>query len=372
MTDERANPTPASEKRRHALFAGGGSAGHVYPGLAVAENLSQRGWTVSWAGRAVGIERGLVERAGVSYLEISATPLVGQGLVGKVRGLLTLLRSAWRGRRLVRRTGADVTVGTGGYVSAPVVLGARLAGVPSLLIEPNARAGAANRFLSRWASSAAVAYDESHRDFQCAVQTTGTPVRAAFFSSSERETQGALTLLIVGGSQGARQINELMPALLERLASVAVDLRVIHQTGAGNPDSVEADYRGRDLGSITVEVVDFLDDMPAILRAADLVVSRAGAITLAEICAAGLPSILLPLDEAAGHQFDNAHRLEAGGAALVFACDDGTLDALTDSLGGLLADRGRLVAMGTAARSLAVEDAARRIADLAESLGEAA
>ncbi|MCZ6725820.1 MAG: undecaprenyldiphospho-muramoylpentapeptide beta-N-acetylglucosaminyltransferase [Acidobacteria bacterium] len=372
MNDEPYSNGASSDRHRHVLFAGGGSAGHVFPGLAVAEVLAARGWVVSWAGRPAGMERELVEGVGLHYAALPAAPLVGQGVRGKLGSLLTLVLAAWRGRRLIRQLGADVVVGTGGYVSAPAVLGAKLGGRPSLLLEPNARAGAANRLLSRWASAAAVAFVEAEEDFACRVETTGTPVRAGFFDRSEGRLEAAPTVLIVGGSQGARQINELLPPAIERLGARLPRLRVRHQTGAGNVDSVRVDYTQRKLDDVELEVVAFLEDMPAVLGAADLVVSRAGAVTLAEICAAGRPSVLMPLRQAGDHQLDNARRLAVAGAAIVLEDGDASVDGIFEALAGLLGDRERLTAMSDAASALAVDDAAERIADLIHELAEAA
>lgn len=372
MDDEPQSTPSTPDRERHALVAGGGSAGHVFPGLAIAEVLAARGWTVTWTGRPTGMERTLVEGAGTPYVPLPAAPLVGQGVVGKVRALSTLLVSSWRGRRLVRELGAGIVVGTGGYVSAPAVLGARLGGVPSLLLEPNARAGAANRFLSRWATRAAVAFDGAAQDFACPVETTGTPVRAAFHRSSAAENRPRPTLLVVGGSQGALQINELMPPVVELLAGRIEGLHVLHQTGADHLERVRADYGRRRLGGVELETVAFLEDMPAAMAAADLVVSRAGAITLAEICAAALPAVLVPLRHAGGHQLDNARGVESVGGAVVLTDDEATSERMKETLLELLNDRGRLAAMSGAADALAVPDAARRIADLVEVLEEAA
>jgi UDP-N-acetylglucosamine--N-acetylmuramyl-(pentapeptide) pyrophosphoryl-undecaprenol N-acetylglucosamine transferase len=372
MDDERRQSHTDSDRKRQVLFAGGGSAGHVFPGLAVAELLASGGWAVTWAGRVAGMERVLVERRGVAYVALPAAPLVGQGWVGKARALSTLLASAWRGRRLVRRLAAAVVVGTGGYVAAPAVLGARLARCPTLLLEPNARAGAANRFLSRWADLGAVAFADTARDLRCPVEVTGTPVREAFFAAAPRPAGGSPSLLVLGGSQGAREINEALPAVVGALAAVGHHLRVVHQAGDGKEVAVRAVYAGLDRGAVEVEVVPFLEDMPAAVAASDLVVSRAGAITLAEICAAGRPAVLLPLREAAGHQLDNARRMESAGAAWVVIGGGSTAAAVTAAVEALLGDPARRAAMGAAARGLARRDAAVRIAALVERLGAAA
>jgi UDP-N-acetylglucosamine--N-acetylmuramyl-(pentapeptide) pyrophosphoryl-undecaprenol N-acetylglucosamine transferase len=327
---------------------------------------------VMWTGRAEGMERSLVAAEGIGYVALAAAPLVGQGIGGKLKSLGLLAVSAWRGRRLVRRLDARVVIGTGGYVSAPAVLGARLAGRPTLLLEPNARAGAANRMLARWASAAAVAFGEAAGDLSCRAEATGTPVRRGFFEQAARPAGGSFALLVLGGSQGAQQINELVPAALEGLTGSVPALSVRHQAGAAHFESVRADYARRDLGAIEVEVVPFLADMPSALGAADVVISRAGAITLAELCAAGRASILVPLRQAGDHQLDNARRLEEAGSAVVLVDDSVAVAGLSEALRRLLTDPERLAAMGRAAHTLASADAALRIADLVDQLEEAA
>ncbi len=368
-------PNPQVRPPRHALLAGGGSGGHVYPGLAVAEALVAEGWVVTWMGRPGGMERQLVERSGTPYVAVPAAPLVGKGLVRKLRALVTLLVSGLRARGVLRKLGADVVVGTGGYVCAPAVLGARIARIPSLLIEPNAAPGAANRFLSRWASLATLAYPGSEETLACRAEVTGVPVREEFFHVPPTHSDSQLRLLVVGGSQGAAQINTLLPPAIEALAAAGRELEVVHQAGAAHAEGVTADYAARDLGGIPVRVQGYFEDLASAMGEADLVVSRAGAITLAELCASGRPSVLVPLRIAGGHQLDNARRLEEAGASVVL---DGELDggagaeALAEVLGTLLEDSERRRRMSVAARDLAHEGAAQRIAELVSSLGEAA
>lgn len=357
---------------RNALVSGGGSGGHVFPGLAIAHELRERGWQVAWAGSEHGLEARLVPQRGVPYHALPSRPVVGQGLAGKARAALALARGAWHARRLVRHLDARVVVGTGGYASVPAVLGARLASRPTLLVEPNAAAGAANRWLSRLASAAVVAYDETTAQLRCPATVTGVPVRAEFFAAGEPPPVPPLSLLVVGGSQGARQLNELLPRALARL-DLDAELTVAHQAGARNVEDARAAYAAAGLpapassSSPRVEVVPFLDDMPAALGAAHLVVSRAGAITLAEICAAGRPALLVPIALAGGHQVDNARRLVAAGAAEMLPPEAGE-EELARLLASLLGDRGRLASMGRAARGLGRQGAAAAIADRVESL----
>ena len=290
--------------------------------------------------------------------------------------------SAVRAARLVRRLGARVVVGTGGYLAAPAIVGGWLARRPVLLLEPNAQAGVANRQLSRLAREAVLAYPSTAAMLHCPATVTGVPVRAAFFETRGDQPQEAskdrpLRLLVLGGSQGAAQLNRLMPRALARLEASSPDgpwLRVLHQAGPKHLDATREAYAAVDLPGIEVEVTTFLDDMPGAMHEHDVAVSRAGAITLAELCAAGLPSLLVPLALAGGHQRDNALALAAAGGALV-ADEELTDEALAAQLGGLLigpdAAAARL-AMASAARGLARGDAAAAIVDRVEALAEAA
>ena len=355
----------------HALLAGGGTGGHIFPALAVAEELAQRGWRVSFAGSETGLEARLVPGRGVSFHALPARPLVGRGLAGKVKALATLVSSGRAAARLIRKLEVDVVLGTGGYVSAPAVVGARLARRPILLLEPNARAGVANRWLSRWASAAAIGYPETAHDLKCPAWVTGVPVRARFFEvSAELPSLDSPRLLVLGGSQGAKQVNELLPEAARRLIERLPEVRIVHQAGGRNVDEAKAAYARAGVGEPHVEVVPFLDDVAGAMAASHLVVSRAGAITLAEICAAGRPSVLLPLAIAKGHQVENARLLaDAGAAELVLDAGAGKLGELLLALLASDSSLERLQRMGKAARSLARPQAVAEIADRLEILG---
>jgi len=376
QTGSRAVHTGLAGSSPHALLSGGGTGGHVFPGLAVATELGRRGWQVSWAGSENGIEAKLVGQRGLPFFPLPAQPLVGRGMFAKAGALFTALRSAFLARSLVRRTKTRVVVGTGGYASVPAVLGGRLAGRPVLLLEPNAEVGVANRWLSRLASEAVVAHGVAAKALHCPAQTTGVPVRAEFFQGDQELPPGPpWRLLVLGGSQGARQLNEALPQALARLQAAGMSLAVTHQTGDRHQEATEEAYRAVDLsaesgGSVGVEVVPFLDDMAGAMAAHHLVISRAGAITLAEVCAAGRPALLVPLTLAAGHQLANALRLAEAGAAEVLAQDAGAED-LAKLLHDLLQQPERLRGMAAAAKKLAWPDAAERIADRVEHLANA-
>lgn len=357
-----------------ALIAGGGSGGHVFPALAVGEELGRRGWRLGFAGVAGGMEERLVAERGLPFHPLPARPLLGRGPLDRLRALWTLVRSTLAARRLVHELGAAAVVGTGGYVSAPAVLGAALARVPALLVEPNAVAGLANRWLSRWAAEAAVAFESTIAGLRCPATVTGVPVRAAFAAlPAEAPTTGPLRLLVLGGSQGAQQLNRTVPAALAAAArrpGGLPEVSVLHQAGPSKVDDAAAAYEeaGQHRETSGAEIVPFIADTAAALGAAHLVISRSGAITSAEICTAGRASVLVPLTAAAGHQRHNAEALAAAGAAVVLPGERLTADELGDVLAALLTDRPRLAAMGRAARRLARPGAAAVIADRVEAL----
>ncbi len=316
------------------------------------------------------MEARLVPARGIPFHVLPARPLVGRGLLARTQALRVLAGSARQAARLIRGIGAHVVLGTGGYVSAPAVAGARLARRPVLLLEPNARAGVANRWLSPWAAAAAVGYHETAHDLKCPCYVTGIPVRSAFFAVPEALPPAENpSLLVLGGSQGAQQINQAMPAAAARLLEKLPALRILHQAGAKNVDEAREAYAKAGLGEPQVTVVPFLDDVAGAMAGSHLLVSRAGAITLAEICAAGRASLLIPLAIAQGHQVDNARLLAGAGAAEMIPSSELTPERLADVLAGLLSDVPRLARMGRQARSLARPRAVATIADHLEELG---
>lgn len=357
---------PGSPAPLHVLLAGGGTGGHVFPALALGAELLQRGWRVSFTGSAEGLEARLVGERGLPFFALPARPLRGRGAAERARSLATLARSTFAARRLVRRQRVDLVVGTGGYASAPAVLGARLARRPALLLEPNARAGLANRWLSRFAAGAAVAFDSAAADLACPAWKTGVPVRAEFFAVAPELPPGAPRLLVLGGSQGARSINRLLPVAVARLARRFPDLQVLHQCGAAHVGETTGAYLAAQ--TERVEVVPFLADVAGAMAAAHLVVSRAGALTVAEICAAGRPALLLPLGIAGAHQVENAQGLAAAGAARLLAPADLSAEALEAAVAELLGDPEALRRMALAARPLARPDAVAAIADRAAAV----
>ncbi len=288
--------------------------------------------------------------------------------VGLRRQLATLARlgpTLLRSLEIVKRFAPQIVVGLGGYSSGPVVAAARLRRVPAVLIEPNAVPGLTNRWLAPFCNGAAVAFESTAAHFRGRVRLTGIPIRQEFHRIRSRPGGNArLGVLIFGGSRGSRPINRLVSEALPALARLP--LEIVHQTG---PDDREAVERAYAEAGVAAQVVEFLHDMPARFERADLIVSRSGACTIAEITAAGRPSILIPFPQAADdHQTVNARALVQHGAALLVEQRTATPQSLADAVASLEADRPRLAAMGEAARSLARPDSSDRIVELLEEV----
>lgn len=365
---------PSSPVRR-VIVAGGGTGGHLYPGIAVARAMLRRdpGLRVSFVGTARGLEHRVVPAEGFELDLIRSAGLKGKSAGAVARGFGVLPLSAVDAWRVLMRRRPALVIGVGGYSSGPVVALAALRGTPTLLLEQNAMPGLANRLLARMVDGAAVTYEASLRWFHGHGVVTGNPVREAFLSVPARQPDGQRrTLLVFGGSQGARAINQAMVAAAPQLRELPGELAIVHQTGQADEASVRDGYRQ---AGLPADVHAFLDDMPARMAAADLVVCRAGATTLAEITAAGRAAVLIPLPSATDdHQRRNAAALGEAGAAEVLDQDGLTPQRLAAVIAALLADDSRRAAMAAAARTLARPDAAERIADRAFALmaGEAA
>jgi UDP-N-acetylglucosamine--N-acetylmuramyl-(pentapeptide) pyrophosphoryl-undecaprenol N-acetylglucosamine transferase len=348
---------------RTILIAAGGTGGHLFPGIAVADELRRRdpATRVVFVGTSRGLETRLLPRAGYELRLLPVLPLNRVGFVRLVKGVAALPWALLRAVGLVRRLRPAAILGVGGYAGGPVVLVAALLGVRSVILEPNARPGFTNRVLRPLVSRAACAYEEARRDFGKKGVLTGNPVRGGFAQLQPKLHAPPFTLLVFGGSQGSRVLNDAVVAALPQLPS-AERLRLVHQTGEAMRESVAAAYEraGR-----AAEVLAFLDDMERRLGDADLVVCRSGATTCAELLAAGRAAILVPFARAADdHQRTNARALAAAGAAHMLEESELTGASLAQAVAALLSQPSRLSAMEEAARRLARPDAAARVADL--------
>jgi UDP-N-acetylglucosamine--N-acetylmuramyl-(pentapeptide) pyrophosphoryl-undecaprenol N-acetylglucosamine transferase len=354
------------------LIAGGGTGGHVYPGLAVAQELRRRrpDATVTFVGTARGLEATIVPREGFALDVIRSAGLKGKSLVARSRGVGLLPVSARDAWRVISKRRPAIVIGVGGYSAGPVVLLAAWRGVPTMVLEQNAAPGLTNRWLARWVDAAAVNYDETLSYFRGKGFVAGNPVRPEFLDrrgDPEPETPpgGRRRLLVLGGSQGAHAINVAMVAAAPELVRTGV-IELVHQTGPRDVGMVREEYERR---GVPARVEAFLDPVVDAMRAADLIVCRAGATTLAELAALGRAAILVPLPTAADdHQRRNAQVVAAAGAAVVV--DEAEMSAATIGrlVSTLLTDADRLSAMGAAMRRFARPDAAGRIVDRALAL----
>lgn len=354
------------------LIAGGGTGGHVFPMIAVGEALARErpDVHVTYVGTGRGIEARVVPGVGGVLERLDVLPLRGRGLGGFVRGALRAVLVMREARRLVERLDPDVVFSVGGYAAGPVTLAAKSCGVPVTLMEPNAVLGFTNRLLSRLVQRAYVCFPETRRGFDPdVVRWTGVPLRKRF-EPMPYAPQGPVRVLVMGGSQGALALNEVLPRAFATLISEGQSLRITHQTGKGKDAQVHGLYGQLDLAE-HVRIVTFIDDVAAALGEADLVIERAGAGSLAELCAVGRPGLLVPYPHAADdHQRHNAESLARDGAAVCVVQRDATVERLTDELRGLLGDERRRRRMAERAAGRGRPEAARNIARDLLALGD--
>ena len=357
------------------VIAGGGTGGHLYPGIAVAHELRSRrpDADISFAGTARGIEARVIPREGFELDLLRSSGLKGKSIADRARGAALIplgLADAWR---IVSKRRPDLVIGVGGYSSGPVVMVAALRGVPTMLLEQNAVPGLTNRWLGRVVKAAAVTFDSTQAFFGSKAFVSGNPVRPEFFATTGPQQESGVDdqtsvtrVLVFGGSQGAHAINVAMVEAAAQLAAGGSHLRLVHQTGERDVEMVRTAYRQ---AGLQADVEPFLYDMGGQLGSADVIVCRAGATTLAEITAAGRAAILIPLPTATDdHQRRNAEALAAAGAANVLLQKDLTGPLLAQRLLALAGDPQRRRQMASAAKSLARPDAARLIVDRAIEL----
>jgi UDP-N-acetylglucosamine--N-acetylmuramyl-(pentapeptide) pyrophosphoryl-undecaprenol N-acetylglucosamine transferase len=347
-----------------AILAGGGTGGHVIPAIAIAQELQRRyGAECLFIGTARGLENRLVPAAGFPLKLVKVGALNRVSLATRLKTVFDLPRAILAAAGILNEFQPDVVIGVGGYASGPAMLASIVKHIPRVAFEPNVVPGFANRVVARFVSAAAVHFEQTAEYFHNAV-VTGVPVRPAFFQIPQKPyVSTSPTLLVFGGSQGARAINQVMIRSLPELTKRVPGLHLIHQTGERDYNEAQSAYAQ---AGVSAEVHKFIDDMPAFFARADLVLCRSGASTVAEIAAAGKPAVFVPFPLAADdHQRRNAEALERSGAAIVL--EETKLDEvwLVDTVSALLEDASMLRKMSDAARSMAHADAAKDIADLA-------
>ena len=357
------------------LVAGGGTGGHLFPGIAIAEEITRRGGgEVLFVGTSRGIETRAVPAAGYALETLEVSGLKRMGFAGTLRGLGRLPLAMVRSFAILRRFRPDVVVGVGGYASGPMVLAAALCRYPTAIQEQNSVPGITNRALGKLVSVIFIAFADAARFFPARkLARLGNPVRGKIVAALESAGHAAaaaetLRILVVGGSQGARAVSELVVGAAPLLAREGISFSIVHQTGTADLDRMTERYRALGLdGRVTVKA--FIDDMAAAYGAADLVIARAGALTLAELAIAGKAAILVPLPTAADdHQSKNAACFAESGAALLLDQRKASAADLAAVVKKLASDRDQRAAMSSAMRALARPRAAADIADRLEAL----
>jgi UDP-N-acetylglucosamine--N-acetylmuramyl-(pentapeptide) pyrophosphoryl-undecaprenol N-acetylglucosamine transferase len=347
------------------LFAGGGTGGHIYMALAIADCIlsSTPSTKVLFAGATEGLESQIVPRSGYQLETIDIGGLKSVGIKKTLMTFFQLLPGMFKASRIVRDFNPSIIVGVGGYASGLFMLAGRLKQIPLLLIEPNAYPGMTNRIVARWVDKAVVAYEETARWFGEKATLSGIPVRKEFFDIAPvTDAQGPLRLLVFGGSRGSVPINTLVCEALPHLDQESV--KIVHQTGLADYDRVNGLYAEQ---NFPAEIMEYIEDMPFYFAWADLIISRSGASTIAEITASGRPALLIPLPHATDdHQRKNAEALSARGAARLLDQYRSSGQTLADEIQKLGKDRRLLVGMAASSRSLSKPTSTLEIAKIVE------
>jgi UDP-N-acetylglucosamine--N-acetylmuramyl-(pentapeptide) pyrophosphoryl-undecaprenol N-acetylglucosamine transferase len=350
------------------LVAGGGTGGHIFPGISIARQLKEKvpGCEVLFVGTERGLESKIVPAEGFHLLTIRSAGITGKRLMARLKGIAIVPLSLVQSLALIGRTHPDLVIGVGGYSSGPVLAAAVLRGVPTLIHEQNYVPGMTNRWLAPFVTKVAVTFPETIERLGGRGVVTGNPVRAQFIGIKPRPGgEPVKRLLVVGGSQGARVINRAMCGALPLLSAMRGSLRIIHQTGEAHLDAVTEAYRSMGDRAPRFELCPFIREMSQAFEQADLIVSRCGSTTLAELTCAGRPAILVPFASAThDHQTFNARKLADAGAAVMIAESDLSGEMLASAVIDLIGSDEKLARMSAASRVLGRPDAASRIADL--------
>ncbi len=349
------------------MLTGGGTGGHLFPAIATAEALCERmpGSKILFVGTKRKMDKTSLEHYGYAITSIHSMGLKGKNIFSLFKGLAVLPLSCLEAAFHILRFRPHLVVGVGGYVTGPVIAMARILGKPTLIHEQNSVPGLANRKLAPLAEKVCLSLPGSEKWFPPSkIVLTGNPVRNAILTLAQKKEQkksGKLTLLVLGGSLGAHRVNELVIEAFGQGSGVLRNVKVIHQTGTNDAELVAAAYKKH---TIEATVAPFFNDMASLYAEADLLVSRAGATTLAEIAVLGKPAILIPYPYAAdNHQEKNAEYYVQGGGAIMFVEKELTAEKLKKTLEELFSDKNKLQTMGTAMHSKAFPDATRRIVD---------
>jgi UDP-N-acetylglucosamine--N-acetylmuramyl-(pentapeptide) pyrophosphoryl-undecaprenol N-acetylglucosamine transferase len=360
----------AIDGKRTLMVAGGGTGGHIYPALAIAQEWVSResDRTAVFVGTEYGLEKKIVPKSGFPLEFVAVGGLKGKSIIDTIRNLLKLplgFVGAWK---LISRYRPVAILGVGGYASGPVLLVGALRGYPTLVHEQNAYPGLTNRLLARVVRQLAVAYPEALERFRRKGVVTGNPIRHEFFTTTAPPRIGnKVRLLLFGGSQGSRILNRTMGEALLFLAHLKDQLEIVHQTGQHDLEMVRSAYEASAFSD--ARITPYLDSMASEIAAADLVVSRAGAMTAGELCAVGRAAILVPFAAATNdHQFANAKVLAATGGARIIVESELTPEKLAGAISEIASDREKAKRMGEQLRPLASPEASARVSELLEAI----
>ncbi len=340
---------------KRIVIMAGGTGGHVFPALAVAQSLAEKGWQVSWLGTRKGLESRVVPENGIEIDWLSVSGVRGKGIMAKLKAVLTLAKACTQALRVLRRRKPDVVLGMGGFVAGPGGLMARLLGIPLIIHEQNRVPGTTNRLLAKIANRILEAFPDSFSQ-EVKAECTGNPLRKQFLNrldDSSRRSNQAVHILVVGGSQGAQVLNEIVPEAVRQLK----DVQIKHQTGTAMCEQVKSRYK--DLG-VNADVSAFIDDMVFAYQWADMVICRAGAMTVSEVAALGVPAIFIPLPHAIDdHQTANARYLTDAGAGICLMQKDLNAATLAEQITRML---NQLDVMSETAKQCARLDATEVVA----------
>lgn len=346
------------KKQPRLLVMAGGTGGHIFPALAVAQHLERQGWKIDWLGTQDRMEATLVPQYGITLHCIEVQGLKGKGIIPLLKAPLMLLKAVLQARKVFKEIQPDVVLGMGGYVSGPGGLAAYLTKTPLLIHEQNGVAGLTNQWLSKIATTVLQAFGSAFDPAYAEV--VGNPVRAGFFDLPSPKTRfetrtGKLNLLVVGGSQGARVLNEVMPEVAYQMNE---QVKITHQVGKGNFETVKTAYDEK--GVTEFEIKEFIDDIQTAYLEADLIICRSGALTVSELAAIGAPAIFVPFMHKDKQQLLNAKWLADNDAALILEQNHLTANKLSELIGTL--DRPKLQAMAEAAKLQSKPDATEKVA----------
>ena len=343
----------------------GGTGGHVFPGLAVADELKSEGWSVSWLGTAKRMEAQLVPEHGYEIDFIDVAGVRGNGLIRKLTAPFRILKSIFQARKVLKKRKVDLVLGMGGFASGPGGIAAWTLGIPVVLHEQNAAAGITNRLLSYFAKKVFMGFEGAFSSEKAIL--VGNPIRESLLNLPEKvffNESEPLKILIIGGSLGAKVLNETLPKAMLNFKKGQVS--IFHQTGKGFSEAVSENYKKTD---IEYKAQDFITDMAEVYQWADVVVCRAGALTVSEVAVVGVPAIFIPLPHAVDdHQTKNAQSLVNAEAAILISQKELNADNLGDCLSKLSENRQLLAQMSQNCQKIAIRNATRKVADVCNAL----